>query len=70
LLPNDLIIVTNHGDDEDDVQDIKDMLKSPRDVHNKLEIQPNSELVEIQSNLEFQNLNLNPTLISNGAYKL
>jgi hypothetical protein len=53
LLPNDLIIVRNHGDDEKDVWYIKGVLKSPREVHNKLENQPNSELVEIQSNSEF-----------------
>jgi hypothetical protein len=53
LLSIDLIIVRNHEEDEEDVQDIKDMLRSPRDVPNKLEIQPNLELVEIQSNSEF-----------------
>jgi hypothetical protein len=42
LLPNDLIIVRNHGDDED-VCDTKDELESPRDMHNKVEIQTNSE---------------------------
>jgi hypothetical protein len=52
LLPNDLIIVRNHRDDEEDVRDNKDVLKRPRDVTNKL---------EIQSNLELQNLNSNPT---------
>jgi hypothetical protein len=53
LLSIDLIIVRNHEEDEEDVQDIKDMPRSPRDVPNKLEIQPNLELLEIQSNSEF-----------------
>jgi hypothetical protein len=44
LLPNCLIIVRNHEDDEEDIQDIKDVLESPRDVHNMAEIQTNSEL--------------------------
>jgi hypothetical protein len=43
MLPNDLIIVMNHGYDED-VQDTKDELESPRDVHNNVEIQINLEL--------------------------
>jgi hypothetical protein len=49
LLPNDLIIVWNNRDDED-IWDTKDVLESPRDVHNK---------VEIQTNSEFQSLTLN-----------
>jgi hypothetical protein len=61
LLPNDLIVVRNHENDEEDVWDIKDVLKSPKYVPNKLEIQPNSKLVEIQFNSEFQNLDSNPT---------
>jgi hypothetical protein len=43
LLHNDLIIVWNHGDDEEDVRDTKDILDSPRDMHIKVEIQSNSE---------------------------
>jgi hypothetical protein len=45
LLPNDLIIIRNHVDDEEDVRDTKN-------VHNK---------VEIQINLELQSLTSNPT---------
>jgi hypothetical protein len=45
LLRNDLIIVRNHGDDKEDIQDTKDTLEGPRDVHNKVEIQNNSELL-------------------------
>jgi hypothetical protein len=41
LLPNDLIIVRNHGDDEEDERDIKRVLERLGDVHNKLEIQSN-----------------------------
>jgi hypothetical protein len=44
----------NHGDEEEDIRDTKDMLESPRGVHNK---------VEIQTNSEFQSLTLSPTLI-------
>jgi hypothetical protein len=44
LLPNDLIIVRNHGDDEKDERDIKGALVRQGDTHIK---------VEIQSNLEF-----------------
>jgi hypothetical protein len=43
LIPNALNIVRNHEDDEEDVRDTKDVLESPRDVHNKVEIQTNSE---------------------------
>jgi hypothetical protein len=43
LLPNDLIIVRNHGDEEEDVRDTKDILESPRDAYTKVEIQYNSE---------------------------
>jgi hypothetical protein len=38
LLPNDLIIVRSHGDDEEDVWDTKDILESPRDVQHKVDI--------------------------------
>jgi hypothetical protein len=37
LLTNDLIIVRNHGDDEKDVWDTKDVLEIPRDMHTKVE---------------------------------
>jgi hypothetical protein len=52
LLPNDLIIVRNHGDDEEDEWDIKRALEGQGDAHIK---------VEIQSNSEFQSLTLSPT---------
>jgi hypothetical protein len=44
LLPNDLIIIRNHGDDEEDEQDIKRALERQRDAHIKVKIQSNSEL--------------------------
>jgi hypothetical protein len=43
LLPNELIIVRNHGDEEEDVRDTKDILESLRDAYIKVEIQYNSE---------------------------
>jgi phosphoribosylanthranilate isomerase len=52
LLPNDLIIVQNHGDDEEDTKDIKRVLERQGDVNIK---------VEIQSNLEFQSLTSSST---------
>jgi hypothetical protein len=52
LLPNDLNIVRNHGDDEEDKWDINMALKRQRDAHIK---------VEIQSDSEFQSLTLSPT---------
>jgi hypothetical protein len=52
LLPNDLIIVRNHGDDEEDTKDIKRVLERQGDVNIK---------VEIQSNLEFQSLTSSST---------
>jgi hypothetical protein len=52
LLHNDLIIVSNHGDDEKDERDIKRALQRQGDAHIK---------VKIQSNLEFQSLTLSPT---------
>jgi hypothetical protein len=52
LLPNDLIINRNHGDDEEDEQDIKRALERQGDEHIK---------VEIQSNSEFQSLTFGPT---------
>jgi hypothetical protein len=45
LLPNDLIIVRNHGDDEEeDKRDIMRALERLGDAHIKVEIQSNSEL--------------------------
>jgi hypothetical protein len=52
LLPNNLIIVRNHVDDEEDKWDIKGALKRQGYAHIK---------VEIQSNLEFQSLTSSPT---------
>jgi hypothetical protein len=52
LLYNDVIIVRNHGDDEEDEQDIKRVLERQGDTHIK---------VEIQSNSEFQSLTSSPT---------
>jgi hypothetical protein len=52
LLPNDLIIVRNHRDDEEDEQDIKRELERTGDAHIKM---------EIQYNLEFQSLTSSPT---------
>jgi hypothetical protein len=52
LLPNDFIIVRNHGDDEEDERDIKRAPARQGDAHIK---------VEIQSNLEFQSLTWSPT---------
>jgi hypothetical protein len=52
LLPNDLIIVRNPGDDEQDEWDIKRALERQGDAHIK---------VEIQSNSKFQSLTLSPT---------
>jgi hypothetical protein len=43
LLANDLIIVRNHGADEDDEWDIKRALERQVDAHIKVEIQSNSE---------------------------
>jgi hypothetical protein len=43
LLPNDLIIVWKHGDDEKDERDIKRVLERQGEVHIKVEIQSNSE---------------------------
>jgi hypothetical protein len=52
LLPNNLIIVRNHGDDEEDERAIKRALERQGHAHNK---------VEIQFNLKFQSLTLSPT---------
>jgi hypothetical protein len=54
LLPKDLIIVRNHGDDEEDEPDIKRALERQGDAGIK---------VDIQSNSEFQSLTLSPTRI-------
>jgi hypothetical protein len=43
LLPNNLIIVRNHGDDEEDEWDIKRVLERVGDVHTKMETQSNLE---------------------------
>jgi hypothetical protein len=43
LLPNDLIIIRNHGDDGEDEPDIKRALERQGDAHIKVEIQSNSE---------------------------
>jgi hypothetical protein len=43
LLPNNLIIVMNHGDDEEDERDIKRVLERQGDMHIKVGIQSNSE---------------------------
>jgi hypothetical protein len=43
LLPNDLIIFRNHGDDEENEWDIKRVLERLEDVHIIVEIQSNSE---------------------------
>jgi hypothetical protein len=42
LLPNDLIILRNHGDDEEDKQDIKRALERLGVVQIKVEIQSNT----------------------------
>jgi hypothetical protein len=44
LLPNDLVIVRDHGDDEEDEWDMKRVLERQGDAHIK---------VDIKSNLEF-----------------
>jgi hypothetical protein len=52
LLLDDLLVVRNHGNDEEDTQDAKEVRENLRDVHNK---------VEIQTNSEFQSLTSSPT---------
>jgi hypothetical protein len=44
MLPNDLIMIRNHGDDEEDELDIKRAHERQGDAHIKVEIQSNSEL--------------------------
>ncbi len=60
LLPNDLIIVTKHGDDDEDEHDIKRALERQEDVHIN---------VEIQCNSEFQSVTSSPTR-SSGPHRL
>jgi hypothetical protein len=43
LLPNDLIIIRNHGYDDEDEWNIKRALERQGDAHIKVEIQYNSE---------------------------
>jgi hypothetical protein len=43
LLPNDLIILRNHGDDEEDERDIKKVPEIRGNTHNKVKVQANSE---------------------------
>jgi hypothetical protein len=43
LLPNDLIIIRNHRDDEEDEWVIKRVLERQEEAHIKVEIQSNSE---------------------------
>jgi hypothetical protein len=43
LLPNDLIIVRNHGDDEEDEWDIKRARERQGDAHIKVAIKSNSK---------------------------
>jgi hypothetical protein len=52
LLPNNLIIIKNHGDDEEDERDIKRALERQEDAHIK---------VKMQSNSEFHSLTSSPT---------
>jgi hypothetical protein len=52
LLPNDLITIRNHGDEEEDEWDINRALERQGDAHIK---------VDIQSNSEFQSLTSSPT---------
>jgi hypothetical protein len=49
FLPNNLIIVRNHGDDEDDEWDIKRALERQKDAHIKVQIQSNSEVQSLTS---------------------
>jgi hypothetical protein len=48
LLPNDLIIVSNHGDDEEDEQDNNWVLERQGDVHINVEIQSKLEILRVQ----------------------
>jgi hypothetical protein len=51
LVPNDLIIVRNHGDDEENEWDIKIGQERQGDVHIKMEIKSNSEFQSLTSSL-------------------
>jgi hypothetical protein len=50
LLPNYLIIVKNHGDDEEDECDIKRALERQGDAHIKVEIQFRISEFDFESN--------------------
>jgi hypothetical protein len=49
LLHNDLIIVRNHGDDEEDEQDIKRAQERHGDAHIKVDVKSNSEFQSLTS---------------------
>jgi hypothetical protein len=49
LLPNDLIFISNHGDDVQDKRDIKRALERQGDAHIKVEIQSNSKFLSLTS---------------------
>jgi hypothetical protein len=49
FLPNNLIIVRNHGDDEEDERDIRRAMGRQGDAHIKVEIQSNSEFQSLTS---------------------
>jgi hypothetical protein len=49
LLPNDLIIVRNYGEDEEDERDIKRVLERQGEAHIKVEIQSNSQFQSLTS---------------------
>jgi hypothetical protein len=49
LLPNDLIIVRYHEDDDEDEWDIKRVLERQGDAHIKVEIQSNSKFLSLTS---------------------
>jgi hypothetical protein len=51
LLPNDLIIVRNHGDEEEDEWDIKRVQERQGDTHIKVEIKSNAEFQSLTSSL-------------------
>jgi hypothetical protein len=49
LLPNDLIFISNLGDDVQDKRDIKRALERQGDAHIKVEIQSNSKFLSLTS---------------------
>jgi hypothetical protein len=51
LIPNDLIIVRNHGDGEENEQGIKRALERQGEMHIKVEIRSNSEFQSLTSSL-------------------